>query len=45
MHGASRDDTRQEGRNLEGQVELGEAYARQRGYSIVAVITGRRQRS
>lgn len=34
----SRDDTRAEGRNLEGQIEMGEDYAHKRGYHIVAKL-------
>lgn len=34
----SRDDTRQDGRNLDGQIEMGEEYALKRGYTIVAKL-------
>lgn len=34
----SRDDSRQDGRNLEGQIEMGQAYANKRGYIIVAEL-------
>lgn len=34
----SRDDTRQDGRNLDGQIEMGQAYATKRGYTIIAEL-------
>ena len=34
----SRDDSRQDGRNLESQIQLGEAYAAKQGYTIIAQL-------
>lgn len=34
----SRDDTRQEGRNLDGQIQMGQEYANKQGYLIVAEL-------